>query len=411
MSTIDSKLCSQDLCTGCFACKQVCNKGAIHITEVKGFSYPEIDPSLCVDCGLCTRACPIMTTKPADETEKEDHSVCYAVWNKDDKDRVNSSSGGVFSALADETLRRGGIVYGAGWDANMQLRHVGIDNVNKLDSLRRSKYVQSNTDGIYSDVKHRLQSGKQILFCGTPCQIGGLMSFLRYKDYPNLITVGVVCHGVPSQWSFDKYIREIEEKDNVKVVDCNFRSKEWGWCTGLNLSLYGKDKLNKDITINKITAENMYFNAFLKQYFLRESCYNCQFKGDSNLANTDIMLSDFWSLWAVIPWREIDWGKGVSAVVVNTEKGRAILKRCKDSLVVKERPYSEYASNTGLRNARKPKNNDEAFEFLVTNTWKETQSKFFPLKLSNKLPIYTRMLFGENLSILIKKIIKRITRR
>ena len=101
----------------------------------------------------------------------------------------------------------------------------------------------------------------------------------------------------------------------------------------------------------------------------------------------------------------------MSAVVVNTEKGRAILERCKDSLVVKERPYSEYASNTGLRNARKPKNNDEAFEFLVTNTWKETQSKFFPLKLSNKLPIYTRMLFGENLSILIKKIIKRITRR
>ena len=129
------------------------------------------------------------------------------------------------------------------------------------------------------------------------------------------------------------------------------------------------------------------------------------------MANADIMLSDFWTLWSVIPWREVDWGKGVSAVVTNTEKGSIFLERCKGSLVMKERPYSEYASNTGLRNARKPKNNDEAYEFLKTNTWKETQSKFFPLKLSNKLPIYTRILFGENISILIKKIIKKITRR
>ena len=411
MSTIDSKLCSQDLCTGCFACKQVCAKGAILITEVKGFLYPKIDSSLCVDCGLCTKVCPVITTKPLDETYKADHSTCFAAWNKDDKERVNSSSGGVYSVLANMTLRLGGVVYGAAWDANMLLKHVGVANVDELDSLRRSKYVQSNTDGIYTDVKQQLQAGKQILFCGTPCQIGGLMSFLRYKDYPNLITVGVICHGVPSQWSFDKYIREIEEKDNIKVVDCNFRSKAWGWCTGLNLLLHGKDKRNKKIKVNKITEENSYFNAFLKQYFLRESCYNCPFKGDSIMDNADIMLSDFWSLWSAIPWREVDWGKGVSAVVTNTEKGSDFLKRCKDSLFMRERPYSEYASNTGLRNARKPKNNDEAFEFLRTNTWKETQSKFFPLKLSNKLPIYTRILFGENGSILIKKIIKKITRR
>lgn len=411
MSTIDSKLCSQDLCTGCFSCKQVCAKGAIQIAEVKGFLYPKIDSSLCVDCGLCTKVCPVITTKPLDETYKADHSTCFAAWNKDDKERVNSSSGGVFSVLANKTLRQGGIVYGAAWDANMQLKHVGVTNVDELDSLRRSKYVQSNTDGIYIDVKHQLQAGKHILFCGTPCQIGGLMSFLRYKDYPNLITVGVICHGVPSQWSFDKYIREIEEKDNIKVVDCNFRSKAWGWCTGLNLLLHGKDKWNKKIKVNKITEENSYFNAFLEQYFLRESCYNCSFKGDSNMAKADIMLSDFWSLWSAIPWREVDWGKGVSAVITNTEKGCNFLEKCKDSLVIRKRPYTEYASNSGLRNARRPKNNDEAFEYLKTNTWKETQSKFFPLKLSNKLPIYTRILFGENVSILIKKIIKKLTRR
>ena len=413
MSKIDSKLCSQDLCTGCFACKQACAKGAIQITKVKGFLYPKIDSSLCVDCGLCTKVCPVITTKPIDETYKAVHSTstCFATWNKDNKDRVNSSSGGVFSVLANETLRQGGIVYGAAWDTNMQLRHVGVENIDELDSLRRSKYVQSSTDGIYTDVKHQLQAGKQILFCGTPCQICGLLSFLRYKDYHNLITVGVVCHGVPSQWSFDNWIREIEEKDKIKVDGCNFRSKQYGWRTGHNLSLHGKDERKKEIKVNKITAENSYFNAFLKQYFLRESCYNCPFKENINMANADIMLSDFWSLWSVIPWREVDWGKGVSAVVTNTEKGNAFLERCKGSLVMKESPYSEYASNTGLRNARKPKNNDEAFEFLKTNTWEETQSKFFPLKLSNKLPVYTRILLGENISILIKKIMKKITRR
>lgn len=408
---IDSKLCSQDLCTGCFACKQACAKGAIQITEVKGFLYPKIDSSLCVDCGLCTKVCPVITTKPLDETHKVSQSTCFAAWNKDDKERVNSSSGGVFSVLANETLRLGGIVYGAAWDANMQLKHIGVDDVGRLDSLRRSKYVQSNTDDIYREVKHQLLAGRQILFCGTPCQVGGLLSFLRYKDYPNLLTVGVVCHGVPSQRSFDKYIHEIETQENVKVFDCNFRSKDYGWSTGLNLMLYGSNERKNNIKINRMTSDNAYFNAFLKQFFLRESCYNCPFKGDSNLANADIILSDFWSLWSVIPWREVDWGKGVSAVVTNTEKGSDFLERCKDSLVMRERPYYEYASNTGLKNARKPKNNDEAFEFLKTNTWKETQSKFFPLKLSNKFPIYTRILFGENVSILIKKTIKKITGR
>ena len=412
MSMMDNKLCSQNLCTGCFSCKQVCAKDAIKITEVKGFLYPAIDSSLCVDCGLCTKACPVLTTKSTDDTlERRNETTCFAIWNKDNITRVNSSSGGVFSALAEQTLRQGGMVYGAAWDTNMQLKHIGVDDVSNLDSLRRSKYVQSNTDGVYIEVKHQVRLGKQVLFCGTPCQIGGLMSFLRYKDYPNLITVGVVCHGVPSQWSFDKWIREIEEKDKIKVDGCNFRSKQYGWQCGLNLSLHGKDERKKEIKVNKITAENSYFNAFLKQYFLRESCYNCPFKEERHECMADIMLSDFWSLWSVIPWREVDWGKGVSAVITNTKKGNDFLNGCKDALVIKERPYSEYASNTGLRNARKPQNNDEAFEFLKTNTWKETQSKFFPLKLSNKLPIYTRILLGENMSILIKKIMKKITRR
>lgn len=405
------RLCPQDVCTGCLACKQICSKGAIHITEINGFNYPEIDDSLCVECGLCTKICPVLQDKPFFENKSNHNSTCFAVWNKDVDERMSSSSGGVFSVLARGTLKVGGIVYGAAWDEKMQLRHVGIDDVRGLDSLRRSKYVQSNTDGVYIDVRRQLQAGRKVLFSGTPCQIAGLLSFLGHKDFPNLLAVGVVCHGVPSQRSFDKYLREIEDSDNVAVYDCNFRSKNRGWRCGLNLLVFGKDYRNKDVIISKVASDNSYFNAFLKQYFLRESCYNCPFKGNDQECGADIMMSDFWNYWSVAPMKDVDFGKGVSAIVVNTDRGRQYLSESSESFFMKARPYSEYASNTGLRRARKPNNNDEAFECLQSHTWKETQAKYFPLSIRDRMPIYSRLLLGENKSILIKKFIKRVLHR
>ena len=410
MQEIDNKLCPQNVCTGCFACKQVCAKGAIHIKEDKGFLYPEIDASLCVDCGLCTKVCPVLKPRIA-ANDNQESAVSYAIWNNNLKDRMNSSSGGAFSALADKVLKGGGIVYGAAWDDSMQLRHIGVEYTNGLEALRRSKYVQSNTDVVFKDAKQNLKKGRQVLFCGTPCQIAGLLSFLGNMDYPNLLTVGVVCHGVPSQRSFDKYLQEIEKEENVKVFDCNFRSKKRGWRTDLNLVLSAKDVNNQVVVIDKLLSNNVYMNAFLKQYFLRESCYNCPFKGENNGYYADIMLSDAWSLWSAIPWGQVDFSKGVSAVAVNTEKGNNLLDQCTDSITLMKRPYSEYTSNSGLRNAQKPLNNDDAFEYLGTHTWMETQSKFFPLTLKQKMPLYTRLVLGENKAIFIKKFIKKILHR
>lgn len=169
-----NKLCPQDVCTGCFACKQVCAKSAIQIREIDGFSYPEIDDSLCVDCGLCTKVCPVLSAEYHSVVKEGDLSVSYAIWNKSVEARMSSSSGGVFSALAEKVLEEGGIVYGAAWDENMRLRHIGIEDRKDLDVLRRSKYVQSNTDGVYRDVRQQLKSGRKTLFCGTPCQVAGL---------------------------------------------------------------------------------------------------------------------------------------------------------------------------------------------------------------------------------------------
>ena len=411
MQDKDKRLCSKDVCTGCFACKQICAKEAIRIKEDKGFLYPEIDVSLCVDCGLCTKACPVLNKQIEADAPDHHESTSYAIWNRNVDDRISSSSGGVFSALADKTLQEGGVVYGAAWDENMQLRHIGIDDSHKLDTLRRSKYVQSNTDGTFKDVKLQLKAGKKVLFCGTPCQVAGLKSFLGYKENKSLITVGVVCHGVPSQKSFNSYLNEIEAKQKIKIFDCNFRSKEYGWRTGLNLLVHGKNGEGKVVRISQIGAKNVFFRSFLKQYFLRDSCYNCPFKGKENGFNADIMLSDAWSLWSNVSWREVDFSKGISSVATYTDKGRDYLKQCADKMVILERPYSEYASNSGLRSARKPGNNDQAFEYLKTHTWRETQDKFFPMRLVDYFSDYTRKWFGENNYVLIKRIAKKITRR
>lgn len=393
-STKEIKLCSHADCTGCMACKQKCRHEAISVTYEKGFAYPEIDADKCVSCGLCVNSCPVLNAKGAKGNTHENETVCLAAWNKDEHVRMNSSSGGSFSVMAEKVLTDGGVVFGAAWSEGMNLCHRYIESSEELDALRRSKYVQSDTGNTFNEVQRFLREGRKVLYCGTPCQIAGLTAFLGYKEYDNLIKVDVICQGVPSNEIFKKYVSEIEDKYGVEVIDANFRSKDRGWRCGLLLLLRAR-KGGKTYWIKRVFSKNAYYNAFIQEYFMRDSCYDCKFKCNHQGYYSDISIADFWRIGKNIPFQAEKYEKGISAVIVNTAKGKSFFAECHNTLNVIERTWDEFMTNGGMYPCHKRKNNDEAYGYLQSHSWEETQAKYFPLSLKRKIKIFLFLLVGE----------------
>ena len=213
-------------CTGCFACENICSPGAIALTaDREGFFYPKVDRQKCVNCGLCVSRCPSLN--PEKKSAYTQPQV-YAAWNLDKTIRVESTSGGVFSALAEAVLSQGGCVVGAYYDGDFQIRHTIIEDLKQLPQLRQSKYAQSHVGLTYREVKARLTQGRTVLFCGTPCQSAGLQSYLG-KDYPSLYCCDFICRGVISPKVYEKFLRELSPggKDTLKKV--HFKNKDFGW--------------------------------------------------------------------------------------------------------------------------------------------------------------------------------------
>lgn len=300
-------------CNGCGACMQICPRKCITMQEdSEGFLYPQIDEKECIHCKLCEKVCPELHP-----FEKQEPLVCFAAKNNDIITRLNSSSGGIFSALAEYVLSKNGIVFGARFD---ECWNVVMDYVDRRDDLwlfRGSKYLKCDVRQTYFQAKLFLEKGFWVLYTGSSCQIAGLKRFLK-KDYANLIAVDYLCHGAPSPLLWKKYLHKITQGNLSKITEISFRNKKRGWRM---FSLIISSE--KRILVDDVFSENSYMKAFLSDLSLRPSCYSCSARNGH--ASSDITIGDHWAIHSVLP--DYDDNQGTSLVLVNTIKGMEIIKQ------------------------------------------------------------------------------------
>lgn len=297
-------------CCGCEACVQVCPKHCIdYIQDEEGFFYPIVNTDICINCGLCDKVCPEQT--PFDERKPLD---VIAAINQDEKVRQESSSGGIFTLLAESVVNEGGVVFGVRFDEQWQAVFDSAETKGALAAFRGSKYVQARVGNSFTQCKKMLDEGRQVLFSGTQCQIAGLNHFLR-KQYPNLLTVDFICHGVPSPKVWKEYLHDVTNGDMKVITTIQFRNKKKGWKL---FSLHIECNYNGcPQVISNPFPEDCYMRAFLSNLILRPSCYSCLAKGGRS--NADITIADFWGINKVNP--NMDDDRGTSVVLLNTEKG------------------------------------------------------------------------------------------
>lgn len=304
-------------CCGCTACKYICQNNCIYLAEDKeGFLYPIVDTAICVNCGLCEKVCPVLNSK----SELLPLGT-YAAINEDDSVRKKSSSGGIFSLLAEWIIRSGGVVFGARYNSDWMVITESIDSLDEIYLFRGSKYLQSNLNDSYLKCRRILKEGRQVLFCGTPCQISGLKNYLRCQ-YDNLITVDFVCHGVPSPGVWRRYLEELFPLESDRVIsDINFRDKKNGWKNFRFVIDYIED--GQKYSLASVFTENIFMRAFLSDLILRPSCYQCPVK--RGRSHADITIGDLWGAETIVP--DMDDNQGISLVMTNTSKGEELLKK------------------------------------------------------------------------------------
>lgn len=319
-------ICCKEICSGCSACANVCPVNAITMKpDSEGFEYPEIDFEKCINCGKCCKICPT-ANKP---TDTEQIPAVYAAVNKNEDVRLNSSSGGLFTAFAEKVIDDGGVIFGAGFGEHLTVIHKMCADKQSLDELRGSKYVQSSIGDSYKEVKQVLDTGKTVLFVGTPCQIGGLNAYLA-KDYDNLITVDFICHGVPSPKVWEKYVEYREAMNASKTRRTFFRHKKYGW------KMYSLQfKFSNCSEYIQVLTKDLYMRGFLAHLYLRPSCGMCSFKQIGR--QSDITLADFWGIEKTDS--AFNDNKGVSLVMLHSEKGEQLFSNIKPSIDFEVRDF------------------------------------------------------------------------
>ena len=331
-------------CCGCRACEQICSHNALRFNEDKeGFLYPVLDAGKCVDCGLCEKVCPMM--KPSEVMYEEGEA--YAAQYSNVEDLKTSSSGGGFIAIAKYVIANNGVVYGAAYQNGPKVAHERVDCLNGLERLKGSKYVQSDTMDTYKHIREDLKSGRIVYFTGTPCQVAGLRLFLR-KDYENLITSDVICHGTPSPKIFEHTVNHIEKELDADFVDYSFRDKRIrGWSCSSSSSSYKSNANSKIVFLKYSKFMEAYFNAFISGHLMRMNCYQCPFAQRRRCG--DITLADFWGVRNRLPdFPNIH--KGVSLLLANSDKGKDLLEKLKSKFYINSIPMDmAVETNANLR--------------------------------------------------------------
>ena len=388
------KILNKKDCCGCSACEQKCPKNAITMKEDnEGFIYPIIDKNLCIDCGLCSNVCPIENEYI--KKQSSDKPIVYAAWNNNECERKEASSGGSFVAIAEYIFSLGGIICGVGFDRNLNVMHKFANNMNELKEFKGSKYVQSNTNNTFSETKEYLEKDKVVLYTGTPCQISGLRSFLG-KEYEKLYTCDLVCHGVPSPKVYRKYLSE-RKQNGTKIQKVFFRDKTTGW------KRYSvRIDFDNDKSYIKKGSEDKYIIGFIKNIYLRPSCYDCKF---SKLPRySDITLGDFWGIGNKYP--ELDDDKGTSLLLINTKKGKQLFGFCKDKLYTKKCELEDAIKHNPciVGSVNPDKNRDVFFQQIDSISFEKLSKKYFPpLSLTKKVYYKSRSLILKIKRVIIKK--------
>lgn len=337
-------------CTGCGACTNICPKNAINMVENEfGFKVPIIDNSKCINCGLCKSTCPIINSINKDKLTS---SNVYAGWSNDDSVRYTSTSGGLFTELTKIIIKKGGYVIGAKYNKENMVEHAIAHNYKELEELKQSKYIQSDTKNIFKETKELLENKKQVIFCGSPCQIAALYTFLKI-DYPNLITIEFICRGMNSPKAYKAWLSEIELKEKKTVKKVWFKYKKNGWkkspkCTRIDF----EDDTYKIYNNQK----NLFMRGYLESnLYIRPSCGNCKFNGISR--NADITLADFWGI-----KKELDDDKGTSLILINTTKGQNLFNNIKKDIFYEQRNIEEiYKGNMCFTTSVKINKKSEKF--------------------------------------------------
>ena len=309
-------------CTGCHSCYSCCPVSAISMeTNTEGFLLPKVDEKKCIQCEKCIISCPIINSPQINSNNKY-----YATYCKNEKQHAISASGGFFATLADYIIERGGYVVGAAFDNKLNLRHIIVNKKKNLIKLFGTKYVQSEIGDVFNSIKYFLDEGKMVLFTGTSCQVAGLKSFLQ-KEYDKLFCLDLICHGVPSPLIWSKYLKELSPND--RIIDMTFRKKKME-CSDWPLLF----KCQSGSLISEGYHDSKYIKGFIRNYYLRESCYHCSFKGVSRCS--DITIGDFWGLETYD--KSFYHQHGTSMVIIHSEKGNDLFTSISDRLVYEEVP-------------------------------------------------------------------------